>query len=63
MIDLDINTLRSLATVLMAVAFLGVCLWVFRPNSKRLYDEAASLPFLEESKQSMPSKINQEPQL
>ena len=45
---MDINTLRSLATVLVAVAFVAVCWWAFAPSRRKRFDEAAKLPFADE---------------
>ena len=45
---MDINTLRSLATVLVAVAFVAVCWWAFSPSRRKRFDEAAKLPFADE---------------
>ncbi|PCK05428.1 MAG: CcoQ/FixQ family Cbb3-type cytochrome c oxidase assembly chaperone [Alteromonadaceae bacterium] len=45
---MDINTLRSLATVFMAIAFFGVCWWAYSPKRKKGFDEAANLPFADE---------------
>lgn len=45
---MDINTLRGLATLLVMVAFLGVCWWAFSPKRKKEFDEAAQLPFADD---------------
>ena len=45
---MDINTLRSIATVLVAVAFAAVCWWAFGPSRRKKFDEAAQLPFADE---------------
>jgi cytochrome c oxidase cbb3-type subunit IV len=45
---MDINDLRSLATVLVFVAFLGVCIWAFSPSRRKQFNEAAQLPFADE---------------
>ena len=45
---MDYNTLRHLADswglLAMFVFFIGVAIFVFRPGSKQLYDEAARIP-------------------
>lgn len=46
---MDINTLRGLATVFAMVAFIGVCLWAYSSKRKQQFDEAALLPFVEDS--------------
>lgn len=45
---MDINDLRSLSTVLVLVAFLGICWWAFSPRRKKRFDDAAQLPFADE---------------
>ena len=45
---MDINNFRSIATILVAVAFFGVCWWAFSPSRRKQFDEAAQLPFLDE---------------
>ncbi|TQV84835.1 cbb3-type cytochrome c oxidase subunit 3 [Exilibacterium tricleocarpae] len=42
---MDINTLRGLSTVLVMIAFVGVCWWAFSPRRKQRFKEAANLPF------------------
>ena len=42
---MDINTIRSLITVLSLVAFLGIVFWAWSPKRKPAFDEAANLPF------------------
>ena len=45
---MDINDLRGLGTVFVAVAFLGVCWWAFSSKRVKKFDEAANLPFADE---------------
>ncbi|WP_075185803.1 cbb3-type cytochrome oxidase subunit 3 [Teredinibacter haidensis] len=45
---MDINDLRSLSVVLVALAFAGVCWWAFSPKRKKRFDDAANLPFADE---------------
>ena len=52
---MDLNTLRGLSTVFVLIAFIGVCWWAFSPKRKKKFDEAANLPFADES----PSKNKQ----
>ncbi len=42
---MDINTLRGLSTVLMMIAFFGICWWAFSPSRKQKFDDAAQAPF------------------
>ena len=36
--------LATLATILVAVAFLGLCVWVFRPANKTRLEEHGRIP-------------------
>ena len=45
---MDINDLRSLSTVLVAVAFAGVCWWAFAPSRRKRFEDDAKLPFADE---------------
>ena len=42
---MDINTLRSIATVVMFAAFVGIVAWAWSRRNKAAFDEAAMLPF------------------
>jgi cytochrome c oxidase cbb3-type subunit 4 len=43
--ELDINTLRSVATVLSFVTFIGIVLWAYSRRNSADFEEAANLPF------------------
>jgi len=45
---MDINTLRSIVTVVAFVVFIAICLWAYSGHSKAAFDQAARLPFDEE---------------
>ena len=45
---MDINTIRGLSSILVFVAFAGVCWWAFSPKRKKRFEEAANLPFADE---------------
>ena len=45
---MDVNTLRTLITVVLFLSFLGIIYWAWSPRSKRRFDEAANLPFADE---------------
>lgn len=49
---LDINTLRGLATLLLLIAFIGMCFWVYSKKRKKTYEDAANLPFADEDETS-----------
>jgi cytochrome c oxidase cbb3-type subunit 4 len=42
---MDIGTLRGIGTVLVVVAFTCVALWAYSGKRKASFDEAANLPF------------------
>jgi cytochrome c oxidase cbb3-type subunit IV len=44
----DIDTLRSLVTVLAFLSFLGIVLWAYSGRTQRRFEEAARLPFAED---------------
>ncbi len=46
---MDINTMRGIATALALIAFLAVCIWAWSKNRKQAFDEAANLPFADDS--------------
>ena len=43
--DMDTNTLRSLATEVSFVTFLGIVVWAWSRSNARDFEEAANLPF------------------
>ncbi len=42
---MDINTLRSIVTVLAFIAFVGIVVWAWSRRNQASFDEAALLPF------------------
>jgi cytochrome c oxidase cbb3-type subunit 4 len=59
---MDINDLRGLATIFMAVVFAGIIVWTFSSKRKKPFDEAANLPFADKDEEDSASsdKKNQE---
>ena len=47
---MDINTLRGLITLVLLVAFVGLCFWAYSGRRKQAFEEAANLPFADEAK-------------
>lgn len=47
---MDINTLRGISIILMMIAIVYMCWWVFSPKRKKSFDDAANLPFADEEK-------------
>jgi cytochrome c oxidase cbb3-type subunit 4 len=45
---MDINTVRSLVTVLSFAVFLGIVFWAWSAKRKPAFDEAANLPFADD---------------
>ena len=45
---MDINTLRSIITVVAFAVFIAICLWAYSDRSKAAFEQAARLPFDEE---------------
>lgn len=43
--ELDINMLRSLFTVVSFVSFVGVIVWAFSRKNSKDFQQAANLPF------------------
>jgi cytochrome c oxidase cbb3-type subunit 4 len=54
---MDINDFRTLATVLVAIAFAGVVFWAFGPSRKAYFDEAAQLPFKDDDSSGQTSSV------
>jgi cytochrome c oxidase cbb3-type subunit IV len=42
---MDVNTLRSITTVLALVAFLGIVFWAWSRRRRADFEQAANLPF------------------
>lgn len=57
---MDINTLRSLATVFVAIAFAGVCWWAYSPRRKKKFEDAANLPFADEEQSQLSARRSDE---
>jgi cytochrome c oxidase cbb3-type subunit 4 len=43
--DIDINTLRSAATVVSFITFIGILVWAYSRRNAADFKEAAQLPF------------------
>ncbi|MEY8877914.1 MAG: cbb3-type cytochrome oxidase subunit 3 [Leptothrix sp. (in: b-proteobacteria)] len=46
--DVDLNSLRSLVTVLSFIGFMAIVVTVYARRNRHQYDDAAQLPFLED---------------
>ena len=49
-LDLNINHLRVVVTLLSFVAFAGIVAWTFSKRNKVSFDDAAQLPFAADSR-------------
>jgi cytochrome c oxidase cbb3-type subunit 4 len=45
----DINDLRSIITVVTLIMFVGIVIWTYSARRRQAFDEAANLPFDDES--------------
>jgi len=45
----DINDLRAASTLLAFIAFIGIVWWAYRGRSRKGFEEAAHLPFADDS--------------
>lgn len=43
--ELDINTLRSVVTVVSFITFVGIMVWAYSRRHEADFKEAANLPF------------------
>jgi len=49
---MDTGTLGAISTVLVTIAFFGVCIWAFSPKLKKRFEEDAKLPFADDETES-----------
>lgn len=49
---MDQDSLRAFATLLVFLAFIGLCFRVYSRKNKAYYEEAAQLPFADEKPES-----------
>lgn len=48
---MDVGTLGAISTVLVTIAFFGVCYWAFSPKLKKRFEDDAKLPFADDLKE------------
>lgn len=51
---MDISTLRSIATVLSFVVFVGIVWWAYSKSNQSRFDTAANLPFADDDVERAP---------
>ncbi len=56
---MDVNDLRSIVTVLSLLAFGGIVVWAYSRGNRKRFDEAAWLPFAEESGRNIDKREGQ----
>lgn len=49
---MDAGTVGAISTVLVTIAFFGVCFWAFSPGLKKRFEEDANLPFADDEKEA-----------
>jgi cytochrome c oxidase cbb3-type subunit 4 len=55
---MDAGTLGAISTVLVMVAFFGVCWWAFSPKRKQRFEDDANLPFADEDEHKQTANHN-----
>jgi cytochrome c oxidase cbb3-type subunit 4 len=53
--DMDLNLLRSVATLMMFVLFIGIVVWAWSRQRQASFDDAAQLPFVDDARTRTPS--------
>ena len=46
--NIDINFLRGVSTILVMIGFVGICLWAYSGRRKEEFDQAAQMPFADD---------------
>ena len=54
---MDVIVLRSLTTLFMFLVFVGIVVWSLAARRRKGFDEAAQLPFLENSLETPPGDV------
>ncbi len=49
MFDITLNDIRAWHTTVMLFTFIGIILWAYSKNRRPAFDEAANLPFADET--------------
>ncbi|WP_049721397.1 CcoQ/FixQ family Cbb3-type cytochrome c oxidase assembly chaperone [Gilvimarinus polysaccharolyticus] len=53
---MDKGTWGAISTVLVAIAFVGVCWWAFAPSRRKRFEDDANLPFADEQDDATTTK-------
>jgi cytochrome c oxidase cbb3-type subunit 4 len=58
---MDTGTIGAISTVLVTIAFFGVCFWAFSPKLKKRFEEDAKLPFADDEPKTKQQPVNEQP--
>lgn len=47
---MDVNTMRTIITVMLFVVFLGIVWWAFSARNKARFEKDAQLPFADDDR-------------
>ncbi len=53
---MTLGTLSGLGTLVLLLAFIGLCVWAWSPRQRRRWDDAARLPFLGDAPAAPPAR-------
>ena len=49
---MSLGLLSGLGTLVLFLAFIGLCVWAYSPRQRRRWDESAKLPFLDDDERA-----------
>jgi len=58
---MDTGTIGAISTVLVTIAFFGVCFWAFWPKLKKRFEEDEKLPFADDEPKTKQQPVNEQP--
>lgn len=58
---MDQGTIEGIGTILVMVAFLGVCWWAFSKHKKKDFEEASRLPFDDDELENYDTRASENP--
>ncbi|WP_085317854.1 cbb3-type cytochrome oxidase subunit 3 [Derxia lacustris] len=53
---MELNVLRSAATVMSFLVFVGIVVWAWNGRNRADFDEASQLPFADDDRAETPGK-------
>ncbi len=57
---MDINDFRAWHTLVLLILFVGIWVWAWSAKRKKSFNEAANLPFADDSKHEATTKKDEE---